>query len=173
MHAGKRRGPDGGCSPPAAPVYTLAVDCVERLCVLVCVDDPCARPTRDGLAREKGKNGNLTSRSTQRRRHRTPEKAEARTTVKAEGRTTVKRYIYYNRVRMNIPSPSPAVLRTEGGRREYSYQLVGIYMWPPRPRARRARATRRRRLQRYEAEADFGHRGFLLESVQNHTKTNY
>ena len=28
--------------------------------------------------------------------------------------------------RMNIPSPSPAVLRTEGGRREYSYQLAWV-----------------------------------------------
>ena len=50
--------------------------------------------------------------------------------------------LLYKRVRMNIPSPSPAVLsrshdvplsllqvllffwRTEGGRREYSYQLA-------------------------------------------------
>ena len=33
-------------------------------------------------------------------------------------------YAQTNRVRMNIPSPSPAVLENRGGRREYSYQLA-------------------------------------------------
>ena len=57
--------------------------------------------------------------------------------------------IWADRVRMNIPSPSPA-WRTEGGRREYSYQLQLACIWGKsrvlsaqrRPRALRVRRPR-------------------------------
>ena len=41
--------------------------------------------------------------------------------------TSDKGSVLLNRVRMNIPSPSTA-WRTEGGRREYSYQLAWVLL---------------------------------------------